>query len=101
MIWILACAAAMAEDIPAFVIEMRDGVATPQQLDVPARKTIKIIIRNTGTTPVEFESHELRKEKVVPPQSEGSLIIRSLAPGTYPFFDDFHPKGTRAFLVAK
>jgi hypothetical protein len=50
---------------------------------------------------VEFESHELRKEKVVPPQSEGSLIIRSLAPGTYPFFDDFHPKGTRAFLVAK
>ena len=56
---------------------------------------------NEGESPVEFESNELRKEKVIAPKSTSTLIIRTLDPGEYPFFDDFHPDTPPALLVAK
>lgn len=91
---------ARAEDMPTFRIEMRDGAIVPDRLEVPANTRIKIEIANTGATPVEFESLELKREKVVAAGDTGSLVIRRLDPGTYEFFDDFHP-GTKATLVAR
>lgn len=46
-------------------LEMKDGELIPQVLEVPAKKPIRIKIRNTGTSPVEFESTQLRKRKSI------------------------------------
>ena len=54
-----------------------------------------------GDTPAEFESNELRKEKVLAPKTTSILVFRTLDPGEYPFFDDFHPDAPKAVLVAK
>lgn len=81
---------AKADDIPVFRIEFNDGVIMPLFLEVPANTTFKIELLNTGQTPVEFESIELRKEKVLAPQSQSFLVIKRLSPGDYKFFDDFH-----------
>ena len=94
-------ALADANDPPVFRIELRDGRITPSRIEVPAHTRIKLILHNTGTTPVEFESRDLRKEKVLGPGVETFLVIRNLAPGTYRFFDDFHPEGENAVLVAQ
>jgi hypothetical protein len=93
--------ATRADDAPVFKIELRDGVITPLRLEVPANQPFKIELHNTGTSPAEFESLELRKEKVLAPQSSSFIVIRKLAPGEYKFFDDFHPDAPRAVLVAK
>ena len=88
------------EEMPTFRIVMHDGAITPDRLEVPANARFKIMIANTGTTPVEFESLDLKREKAVAPGDEVPLVFRRLDPGEYAFFDDFHP-GTKATLIAK
>jgi hypothetical protein len=90
-----------AGDEPVFQIEMNDGVITPSRIEVPAKTRFKIIVKNTGKMPAEFESTELRKEVVVPAGAEAPLIIRTLDAGEYKFFDDFQPGAPPALLVAK
>ena len=90
-----------AADEPVFNIEMNDGVITPSRLEVPAKTRFKIIVKNTGKMPAEFESSELRKEVVVPAGSEAPMIIRTLDAGEYKFFDDFQPSAPPALLIAK
>lgn len=94
-------AAARADEMPVFAIEMKDGAITPPRLEVPANRTFKIELRNSGATPAEFESLELHREKVLAPQSSSFIVIKSLAPGEYKFFDDFHPNAPQALLVAR
>ena len=90
-----------AADEPVFQVEMNDGVITPSRIEVPAKTRFKIIVKNTGKMPAEFESSELRKEVVVPAGGEAPLIIRTLDAGEYKFFDDFQPSAPPALLIAK
>ena len=90
-----------AEDEPVFTIEFKDGTVAPQRLEVPANRRFQLQLINAGDTPAEFESNELRKEKVLAPKSTSILVFRTLDPGEYAFFDDFHPDAPKAVLVAK
>ncbi len=92
---------ARAADEPVFQIEMNDGVITPSRLEVPAKTRFKIIIKNVGKMPAEFESTELRKEVIVPPGGEAPMIIRTLDAGEYKFFDDFQPDSPPVLVIAK
>ncbi len=92
---------ARAADEPVFEIEMKDGVIIPSRLEVPAKTRFKILVKNTGKIPAEFESAELRKEVVVPAGRTATMIIRTLDPGEYKFFDDFQPGAPAAVLIAK
>lgn len=97
-----ACAAgsARADDMPVIKVEMRDGVILPAVIEVPANTRFKLEISNTGTSPVEFESTELRREKALAAGSTSAIVFRTLDAGTYQVFDDFHPDA-KATLVAK
>jgi hypothetical protein len=79
---------------------MRDGAMEPLRIEVPAGKPFKLEISNTGKTPAEFESNELKREKVLAAGGSSSIVFRRVEAGEYGFFDDFHPeaKGT---LVAR
>lgn len=90
-----------ADDLPVFRIALRDGLIIPDRVEVPANTRFKLELRNTGITPVEFESLELRKEKVLGPGVVSFIVIRNLAPGEYRFFDEFHPETGQAVLVAQ
>ena len=92
---------ATADDTPTVTIEFHDGKVTPTRLEVPANRRFRIELHNTGITPAEFESTELRVEKVLAPKSNSVLVIHTLDPGQYAFFDDFHPNAPKAVLVAK
>jgi hypothetical protein len=92
---------AAAEDMPTFRIEMNNGAIDPLHLEVPANRPFKLEIHNAGTTPAEFESLELRKEKVLGPKVKSFMVIRRLPPGEYKFFDDFHPGSPQAVLISK
>jgi hypothetical protein len=92
---------ARAEEEPKFLIEFKDGVVSPLRIEVPANRRFALELRNVGDTPAEFESSELRKEKVLAPKTASILVFRTLDPGEYPFFDDFHPDAPKAVLVAR
>ena len=80
---------------------LSDGRIEPLRLEVPADRRFKIVLRNDGQSPIEFESLELRKEKVVGPGVTTFLVIRRLDAGEYAFFDDFHPLMPQAKIIAE
>jgi plastocyanin len=92
-------APAVAAD-PPIVIGIKDHQFDPNEVQVPAGEKITLTVRNQDTTAAEFESVEFHREKVVQPGGQVTLSVGPLAPGTYEFFDDFHPE-TRGHLVAK
>ena len=61
-----------AEDMPLFKLEMKDGVVSPQRLEVPAGKAFKLEVKNVGKTAAEFECKPLKKEKVLAP---GTVLV--------------------------
>src|ERR1700710_1516130 len=91
---------AHAADPPTFKLETADGKLNPARIEVPANKRIKIEIRNTGKGAVEFESMQLRKEKVLASGADSFVVIAPLSPGEYKFFDDFH-QNAQGVIVAK
>jgi hypothetical protein len=97
----LTLGARAADEEPLFRIEFNDGKVTPQRLEVPAKTRFRLELHNLGKEPAEFESKELRKEKVLAPGTSSILVIRTLDPGEYDFFDDFHLDAPPAVLVAK
>jgi hypothetical protein len=97
----LGAGASGAQDEPTFQIEFKDGVISPLRLDVPANTRFRLELKNSGKAPAEFESKPLRKEKVLAAESVSVLVFRTLDPGEYAFFDDFHPDAPQAVLVAK
>lgn len=91
---------AHADDAVTVKLEMADGKLTPARIEVPAGKRIRIEVRNTGKGAAEFESVELRKEKVLAPGADSVVVIAPQTPGEYKFFDDFH-QSARGVIVVK
>lgn len=98
---LLGAAGPALADEPTFKIDIKDGVITPLELEVPANTRIRLEVSNSGTSPAEFESVQLKKEKVIAGGNSAVMVIRNLDPGTYDFFDDFHIDLPHAKIIAK
>jgi hypothetical protein len=90
---------ALADD----TVELRaaGGTFDPLQLVVPAGTPFKIKVTNGEKIPVEFESFELHRERVVQPGESITVNMPALAAGSYKFFDDFNDKTPQGEIVAK
>lgn len=93
--------AASADDMKTYEITIKDKVFTPNQITVKAGEPFRIKLTNANPMPVELESSKLGFEKVVSGFSDILVNVRAQAPGTYTFFDDFHPKETIGQVVAQ
>jgi uncharacterized protein (DUF58 family) len=101
MLFVIAGFGSVQAADPAPVsITIRDRQFVPAEITVPAGAKVELQIRNEQTTAAEFESHQMRREKVIPPGGTVSLYIGPLNPGRYEFFDDFNPKN-RGVVVVK
>jgi plastocyanin len=85
----------------SFALTIKDHRFEPSELQVPAGKRFKLVVKNLDTTAEEFESHNLKLEKVIPGGSEANLNLRPLKPGTYEFVGEFHQKTAKGRIVAK
>ena len=97
----LASTAALADDMPTVKLLMKDGRLYPETLAVPANTRFRLEVKNEGPGAAEFESLELRKELVMAPGVTRSLVFHPMKPGSYKFFDDFHPATGQGVIVAK
>lgn len=73
----------------------------PNELVVPAGQKITLTVKNLNTTPSEFESSDLNREKVVTGGNAITVFIGPLRPGSYEFFDDFNADTPHGHIVAK
>ncbi len=95
---IFAPALARADDL---TLTLENHRFTPAEIKVPANKRVKLILINNDPTPEEFESHELRVEKVIPGKSKGIVRIGPLKPGRYPFFGEYHEATAKGVVIAE
>ena len=86
--------------VPTYLIELKDGQLIPPQLVVPAKTRFRIVARNIGSKPAEFESNQLRLEKVLFMGAEAYMNVTPLDAGSYDYFDEFSP-GVDGKLIAK
>jgi len=95
----ISATAAQAEEI----VELRaaGGTFEPLRLAVPAGAPFKIKVTNGEKVPVEFESFELHRERVVQPGDTITVNMPALSAGSYKFFDDFNDKTPQGEIVAK
>ena len=74
---------------------------TPDRIEIPAGKKVRFVIDNRDDTAEEFDSKDLKVEKVVPPKSKGVVFIGPLKPGEYKFIGEFNEKTAKGVVVAK
>lgn len=71
----------------------------PDTLTIPAGQRVKIMVANKDSIPAEFESNDFHLEVVIPGETELPVYVRPLEPGTYQFFNDFHPDSKGTLIV--
>lgn len=92
---------ARAQDqTPSFTLTLRDGAWEPADLQVPAGQKFELRVTNATTRGAEFESKDMRREKVIGPGKSVVISAGPLRAGTYEFFDDFRP-AIRGHITAR
>jgi plastocyanin len=86
---------------PTFALTINNHVFEPAELQVPAGQKFRLVVKNMDSTPEEFDSADLKREKVVPAKSEATIVIGPLKAGTYKFMGEFHESTAKGTLVAK
>lgn len=92
--------AAYAAD-PEVLLVIKNHRFEPAEVKVPVGQRVKLIVHNQDSTPEEFESHSLKREKVVPGGAKASIFIGPLKPGRYEFFGEYNEKTAKGAVVAE
>ncbi len=95
---LLVLSSAASAEPPSFTIEIKDHLFYPAELVIPADTKVRLIVINRDSTPEEFESYELNREKVIMGGAQAVIFIGPLAAGEYPFFGEFNPKTAQGLV---
>jgi plastocyanin len=98
---LLTMAQTAQAEMPEYHLVIKNHRFEPADLAVPAGQKIKLVIENHDSTPEEFESHRLNREKIVPANSKAVVYVGPLEPGSYPYFGDFNPQTATGTITAK
>jgi len=94
-------AAPVYADIQEYQLVIKDHQFNPSTLSVPSGKKVKVVVDNQDSTPEEFESHDLDREKIIAGNSKAIIYIGPLEPGNYKFFGEFNPDTAKGTLTVK
>ena len=86
----LPAAHAQVPALPEVTLTIEQHKFTPEELKVKAGQAFVLVITNKDATAEEFESKELRVERIVPANKTLKLRMPALKPGTYRFFGEYH-----------
>ena len=92
---------ALAADPVETKLTIENNKFSPEELKVKANTPFVIVVTNKDKAPEEFESKELRIEKVVPAGKTVRLRMPPLKAGSYPFVGEYHAKTAKGRIVAE
>ncbi len=84
-----------------FALSIEGHKFTPERVEVPSGKKVKLLVDNKDATPEEFESSMLKIEKMIPGKSKATIFVGPLKPGEYKFAGEFNEKTAQGVIVAK
>ncbi len=99
-------AAAMALPLTAVAVDeyrvvIENHRFEPAEVKIPAGKRVVLIVENRDATPEEFESHELKREKIIAGGKTAKIRIGPLEPGRYPFFGEFNEDTAQGAVIVE
>lgn len=97
---LLVTVAAHAAD-PEVTLVIKDHRFEPAEVKVPSGQKVKLIVDNQDSTPEEFESHSLNREKVIPGGQKATIFIGPLKPGRYSFYGEYNEKTAQGVVIAE
>lgn len=86
---------------PELLLAIKNHQFEPVELKVPAGQRVKLIVHNQDSTAEEFESHDLNREKIVPPGAKISIFIGPLKPGRYTFNGEYNEATAKGVVIAE
>ena len=86
---------------PEVLLVIKNHRFEPAELKVPAGQRVKLTVHNQDSTPEEFESHKLNREKVIPPGAKVVIFIGPLKPGKYDFVGEYNEKTAKGVVIAE
>jgi hypothetical protein len=92
---------ANAEEVKTYELRIKNHTFSPSEIEVPANTKIKLKVINEDKTPEEFESYDLKKEKVIKGNSEAIINVNGLKPGVYKFFGEFNEATAKGSIIVK
>ena len=85
---------------PVVTFTLKDHRFTPAVVNVPAGQKVQVVVINQDRATEEFDSHDLRVEKLITPGATARFFIGPLKPGSYSFMGEFHPQTAQGRIVA-
>jgi hypothetical protein len=93
--------AAKADDPVNIPVTIKDHRFAPSEIHVPVGKPVILMIKNEDSTAEEFDSSALKIEKVIAGGTYGTVRLRPLGPGRYPFMGEFHPDTAQGAVISE
>ena len=98
----LTPSAVRAADAPGEIaLTIENNRFQPEELKVKAGAPFVLVITNKDKGPEEFESHDLRIEKVIPAGKTVRLKMPALKAGSYRFVGEYHEKTAKGRIIAE
>lgn len=100
----IGCAAALSAraDEPVNIdVTIKDHRFTPSEIHVASGKPTVLTIKNEDTTAEEFDSSALKVEKVIAGGTYGTVRLRPLGPGRYPFMGEYHSDTAQGVVISE
>ena len=85
----------------AIPLTLKNHAFSPTEIHVKANEPALIALTNNDDSAEEFDSTSLKVEKVVTSHSSGSVRLRPLAPGRYPFMGEYHSDTAQGVVIAE
>ena len=89
---------AVAED---YKLVIKDHHFQPTEFTIPVGQKIKLLVENQDSTPEEFDSHDLNREKMIAGNSSATIFIGPLTAGRYTFIGEFHATTALGHIIAQ
>lgn len=86
---------------PEATLVIKNHRFEPAEVKVPAGQRIKVTVHNQDSTPEEFESHKLNREKVIAGGGKAVIFIGPLTPGSYPFVGEYNEATAKGVVIAE
>jgi plastocyanin domain-containing protein len=74
---------------------------SPARIEIPAGQKVRLMVENKDATPEEFDSSDLRIEKVIPGKSKAPIFVGPLKAGEYKFMGEFNASTAQGVIVAR
>jgi heme/copper-type cytochrome/quinol oxidase subunit 2 len=90
-----------ADEPPTIAVSIKDHKFNPAEIHVPQGKPVILKVTNEDTTPEEFDSTALKVEKVIVGGTYGTIRLRPLGPGRYPFMGEYHSDTAQGVVISE